>query len=150
MIFSRTERSSSVRVPLSSRFAFLSSSLRRLAHDPVEPVGKVAERDEANAHQPLLQFAVEARLHMDRELGLVQVLLQALLQRDHVAQALGEESRELLHAREAVELERIEVLAVLFLQLDRALHLAFGGELDLAKLRAHAGDVLREVAQRAA
>jgi hypothetical protein len=40
-------------------------------------------------------------------------------------------------------------LAVLLLRLDRALHLAFGGDLDLAKLGAHARDVLGEVAERA-
>ena len=76
MIFSSTERSSSVRVPFSSRFAFLSELLRGLAHDAVEAVGEVAERHEAHAHQALLQLAVEARLRVDRELGLVEVLLQ--------------------------------------------------------------------------
>ncbi len=33
--------------------------------------------------------------------------------------------------------------------LDAALHLSFGGDLDLAQLRAHAGDVLGEVRERA-
>jgi hypothetical protein len=123
--------------------------LRGLAHDAVEPIREVSEGHEAHAHEALLQLAVQPRLRVDRELGLVQVLLQALVQRDHVAQALGEEARELLHAREAVELERVEVLAVLLLQLDGALHLAFGCELDLAQLRAHARDVVGEVDERA-
>ncbi len=86
--------------------------LRGRAQDPVQALGQAAERHRADREQPLLHLARQPRLREQRRVGVVEVLEQRLLHRRHVVDAFGERARQLLEARVAVELQRIE-LAVL-------------------------------------
>ena len=83
--------------------------LRGRAQDPVQALGQAAERHRADREQPLLHFARQPRLREQRGVGVVEVLEQRLLHGRHVVDAFGQRARELLEARVAVELERVEV-----------------------------------------
>ena len=107
-----------------------------------------ADRHHADAHQVLLQFAVEARLGGQRRVRIVSNLDERLLHGRDVVDALGHHPGQFLEAGEAVELERVE-LAVGGL---RCMHsrrkLRLGRDLDFAQLAAQARDVLGEFPQR--
>ena len=75
-------------------------------------------------------------------------LCRRLLDRHHVVQALGHQPGELLQARIAVELERVELALLLVHHRQARLHLAVGLDFDLAQLVAQARDALREVGER--
>src|SRR4051812_43831993 len=94
-------------------FGLLADVARRLAHDAVQSLAQVAERQRAHAHQVLLQLAADTRLLKQRRIGLAEILHQPLLDREGVVQALGHHARQLLQSRVAIELERIEFLLAL-------------------------------------
>ena len=108
--FSSTERSSSVCAAVDLEVGALVELARGLAQDPVEALRQAAERHRADREQPLLHIARQPRLREQRGVGVVQVLEQRLLHRRDVVDAFGERARQLLEARVAVELQRIEVL----------------------------------------
>ena len=145
---SSTPRSSSTSAPVDFQLGLLAQLARDLAHDAVEALVQVGERHRAHAHQLLLHLAVDARLLLQRGVGVADVLLQALLDRADVVQALGHQARQLLQARVAVELQRVEVALFLVHHRQARLHLAVGLHLDLAQLAAHARYAFREVAER--
>ena len=132
--FSSTERSSSTWPPWISRLARLSSSRAVGAQDAVQALRQAAERHRADREQPLLHLARQARLREQRGIGVVEVLEQRLLHRRDVVDALGQRARQLLEARVAVELERIELVVLLLQQRHLRLDLRFGLDLDLAHL----------------
>ena len=101
------------RAALDDELDLLACLLRGLAHQARQPLGMPLERHHARAHQAALQVGDHAPLLLQQVLGLaIEVAEQALDARD-VAHRLGEGARELLDGRVAVELERIEVRAVL-------------------------------------
>ena len=121
---------------------------RGRAQDPVQALGQAAERDRPDREQALLHVARQARLREQRGVRVVQVLEQRLLHGRHVVHALRERSRELLEARVAVELERVEALVRLGDRAHPRLDLGFGLDLDLAHLPAqpdHAAGELEQV-----
>ena len=145
--FSSTARSSSVCPPRISRFARLPSSLRRPAHDPVQPLGQAAERHGANREQLLLHAARKPALRDQRRVGDLQVLQQRLLDGRDVIDPFGERARELLEARVLVELERIEAFLALAHLHQARLDLRLGLDLDFAHLRAQAHHAAGEFEQ---
>ena len=114
------------------------------AHDPVEALGQAAERHRADGEQALLHVARQTRLGEQRGVGVVEIAQQRLLHRRHVVHAFGERARELLEARVTVELERVELVAVVRrARLDLRLRL----QLDLAHLAAQPDDAARQLEQ---
>ena len=119
-----------------------------LACHPVQPFCLAGEGQHANAHQFLLQAAVEAGLREDGRIGVIEVLEQALLDGGDVVHRLGHETGEFLEAGEAVEFQWIEFfLAFRGVRYPR-LHLGFGLNFNFAQLPAQADDVFGEVEQR--
>ena len=126
--------------------------LRRAPRDAVQALRDARERHHADLHQVLLQVARHAPLRGEVGLGRVEAALQMLLHRLHIVDRLGHHPCQFLEACEAVELERIELLALgvrRLLRLHARLHLELGLQLDLAQLRAQPVDVLAQVAHRA-
>ena len=115
----------------------------------MQALGDRAHRHHADAHQILLQFAVQARLRGQRSVRLVGHLDQALLHGGYVVDAFGHHARQFLEAREAVELESVELLFGFLHDLHARGELRFGGDLDLAQLASQPGDVLGQLHQRA-
>ena len=94
-------------------------------------------------------LAVQARLSGQGGLGVVQVLQQRLLRRGNVVDTLRHHAGQFLEAREAVELERVELAILLLGQRLARQHLRFRLDLDFPQLVAQADDVLGEIEQRA-
>ncbi|MCY1219018.1 hypothetical protein D9M72_309760 [compost metagenome] len=125
---------------------FLAGLSRGLACHAIEALGQRVELHHARLHQPALHAARQARLRGQVAGGAVKAALQVLLDGGHVVDRLGHHPRQLLEAREAVELERIEFLLVLRVGNARR-HLRFRLDLDFAQLPAQARDVVVQFAQ---
>ena len=118
------------------------------ADDAVEAVRQALELDHARAQQVVLQVARQARLRDQLVLGLLDRALQRALHGGDVVDRLGHHPRQLLEAREAVELERIERLRRRLRGLEARGHLHFALQLDVAQLAAQALEVLGQVGER--
>ena len=90
-----------------------------------------------------MQIAIQARLCRQCRIGLVQIFGQRLLQCDEVVDAFCHEAGEFLHAREAIEFQRVEGANFLF-GLDAGLDLRFRLNLDFAQLPAQPRHVLHQ------
>ena len=132
--------------PVMSSAHLLAGILGSLAHHAVQALGDALELHHARAQQAALQLAGLARLRGKIVFGRLHRLLQGALHRGHVVDRLGHHPRELLDAREAVELERVETLLRILGLRQTRLHLAFGLHLDVAQLMAQPVEIAREVA----
>ena len=126
----------------------LGDFLRGLAHDAVQALDDRTDRHHADAHQVLLQFAVQARLGGQRRVGVVGDLVEGLLHGRNVIDALGHHPGQLLEAREPVELERVETAVGGLCRMHSRSKLRLGRDFNLAQLAAQACDVLGEFPQR--
>ena len=118
------------------------------ADDPVEAVGQALELDHARAQQVVLQVARETRLGDQLVFGRLQRALQRALDGGDVVDRLRHHPRQLLEAREAVELERVERLRRRLRGLEARGHLHLALQLDVAQLAAQPLEVLGEVGER--
>ena len=97
-----------------------------MAHDGVQTLGDRVELHHARAQQITLQLTGLAALGDQVVFRAFGSALQIALHRAHVVHGFGHHARELLHAGEAVELQRVEAgIGVLGLRHAR-LHLRFG------------------------
>ena len=132
---------------LDAELRLLAEIARRLAHHAMQPLRQAGKRHRAQAHQVLLQLATDARLLQQRRVRLAKAREQRLLDRCGIAQSLGHHARELLQPGVAIEFQRVELALALMEHCAARLHLAVGLDLDLAQLRAQAGDALAQVAE---
>ena len=95
------------------RLGVLALFLRGLPHHALQTRHLARERHHQGAHQALLDGGVDATLLQQQTLGLIDHLVHQHLHGSEVVDRLGERTGELLHARVAVHLQRIEVLPVL-------------------------------------
>ena len=94
---------------------FLAGVGRGLAHDALQALHLAAERHHQRGHQALLDLGVHAALLQQQRVGLAQLVVHGRAQRGQVAHRLRQGARELLHARVAVHLERVELGALVVL-----------------------------------
>jgi len=120
---------------------------RGLAQDSVQPLGQAAERNGADREQPLLHVARQPCLRDQGDVRVVEILEQGLLHRRHVVDAFGKRARQLLEARIAVELQRVELFVRRIGERHPRLDLRLGGKLDLAHLAAQPDHAVRELEQ---
>ena len=113
----------------------LAGFLGCLAHHAIQPLGDALELDHARAQQIALQLTRLPGLGRQIVFAGLHSTLQAALHRGHVVHRLGHDACQLLHARETVELEWIEVLLRILGQGQSRLHLRLGLQLDVAQLK---------------
>ena len=126
----------------------LAGLFRGLANGAVQAVGHALELDHARAQQVVLELTRQPRLRGEFVFRRLQGALQAALQRGHVVDRLGHETRQLLEAREAVHLQRVEVLRRGLGGFHARIDLRFGLQLDVAQLLAHAVQAVGQLAER--
>ncbi|OIQ82611.1 hypothetical protein GALL_355940 [mine drainage metagenome] len=124
----------------------LARVLAGLAHRAVQALGDAVELDHARAQQIALQVAGQARLARQVVVGGLQGSRQRVLHQRQVVDRLGHHPRQFLEAREAIELERVEVAAVNARGLRARGHLRVGLQFDVAHLGAQPLEVVAEVA----
>ncbi len=122
--------------------------LRCLARDAEQALGDAGKLHHAHPHQILLQVARQARLRHQIGGRAVDRLGQVLLHRSDVVDAFGHHAGQLLQAREAVELERIEFAIGRMRHARRDLR--FGLDFDFAQLVPQAHDVFGQLAEGSA
>ena len=141
---SSTPRSISIEPPVMSSLHLLAGFLGGQAHHAVQAIGDALELHHARAQQVALQLARLARLRDQVVFGRFHRALQVALHGGHVVDRLGHHARQFLHAREAVELERVEACRrVLGLRSRRDCICDLGLQLDVAQLAAQAVQVAR-------
>ena len=134
--------------PLHDELRPLAGVVRRLTHQPGEPLHVPLERHHARAHQAVLQLGDGASLLGQEILRLARQRLQQSLDARDVARGLGERARVLLDRGIAVELERVEVVAARILLVLMAVeHLRLGLDLESAQLLLETGHGARELRQ---
>ena len=116
-----------------------------LANDAEQPFSLAGERHHADAHQLLLQPAIQTCLRDDGGIGIIKVPEQVLLYGRHVVDRLRHEPRQFLEARETVQFERVEVLLAVVGLGDARLNLTFGLDFDFAQLPTQSDDILSEI-----
>src|SRR5207302_1508849 len=120
----------------------------RLAHDPREALHVALERHHARAHEPVLQLGDGARLLLQQGLGFFREALQQLLDARNVVGRLGEGPRVLLDGGVTIELEGIELAAVLrAFVIVLVQDLRLGLDLETAQLLLEARHRARQLAQ---
>jgi len=127
----------------------LAGFLGRLAHHAVQALGNALELHHARAQQVALQLAGLTGLGGQAVFGRFHRALQVALHGGHVVDRLGHHAGELLHAGEAVELQRVEGLVGVARLGQPRLHLRLGLQFQVAQLLAQAVQVAGEFAQRA-
>ena len=128
----------------------LAGLFRSLAHHPVKAFRNAFKLHHARAQEIALQFAGLAPHGCQAVFGNFHRTLQVALHRGHVVHRLGHHASNLLHPREAVELEWIENL-IRFAGLGQTrLHLGFGLNLHVVELLTQSLQVPCELLERIA
>ncbi len=122
--------------------------LRDLPRHSIQTLRHVRKRHQPHPHQLLLQITRQARLRGQIGVRALQPLQHVALDHRHVFDRLGQHARQLLQARIAVELERIEVRRFARQLVAARLDLRIGLDLDFAQLRTQPRNVFRQVGQR--
>ena len=90
------------------------------------------ERHHQGPHQTLLNLGIDATLLLQQTARVLRDLIQRIMQRTEVADGFGQRARQLLHARIAIQFQRIELGAVAIVPgLRRSLYQAARGNLRL-------------------
>ena len=123
----------------------LAHLLGGLAHHGVQTLGKRVELHHARAQQIALQITRLTALSHQVIFGSRQIALQIALHGGHVVDRLGHHAGQLLHAGEAVELQRVKACRRVLGQGQTRLHLALCLHLDIAQLGAQTLQVAGQV-----
>ena len=107
-----------------------------LPHHTIKALGNTLKFHHARAQQVTLQLTRLSALGNQIVLCAFDRALQIALNGGHVVNRFSHHSREFLHAREAVKLQRVKRLRRVFGQGQARLHLGFRLKLNVAKLGA--------------